>query len=92
MVIEARSSDEGLVVLRDTFFPGWTAEVDGRPAEVEPVHSVFRGVRVGPGQHKVELRYEPLSWRIGWVVSVVSLVALCLVAAMGVRSRRRAGR
>jgi hypothetical protein len=88
VVLSARSRGEGLLVLGDTWFPGWKAEVDGRPVDVERVDYLFRGVRVGPGTHRVELRYEPLSWRIGWITTLVALAGLVAVVVVGVRRRR----
>ena len=75
VVIRARSPGRGLLILSDNDYPGWKATVDGRAADVERVDYLFRGVALGPGAHTVEFRFEPLSWRIGWIVSLVSLVA-----------------
>jgi hypothetical protein len=88
VTIEADSDGPGLVVLSDNHFPGWKATVDGEPADVERVDYLFRGVRVGAGSHTIELRYEPLSWRIGWIVSLISLAALALALIVGWRRRR----
>jgi Bacterial membrane protein YfhO len=87
VVIRARSPRPGLVVLTDNHFPGWKATVDGRPADVERVNYLFRGVRVGAGTHTVEFRYEPLSWTVGWIVSLVALAGLLAMLAIGVRRR-----
>jgi uncharacterized membrane protein YfhO len=54
---------------------------------VERVDYLFRGVRLGNGEHVVEFRYEPLSWRIGWIVSVIALAGLALAVFLGVRRR-----
>jgi Bacterial membrane protein YfhO len=89
VVVRARASVPGLVVLGDNHFPGWKAEVDGRPATITRVDYLFRGVRVGPGTHTIEFRYEPLSWTIGWIISIVSLVALLLAVGIGRRRRSR---
>lgn len=86
--IDATAARTGVLVLSDNDFPGWTATVDGRPAPVERVDYVFRGVRVGPGAHHVEFRYAPVSWRLGWIVTVVALVGLVVAVAVGVRRRR----
>jgi hypothetical protein len=88
VVVRARSTGPGVLVLGDNHFPGWKAEVDGRPADVERVDYLFRGVRVGPGAHTVEFRYEPLSWTLGWFVSVLSLAALAVAIVVGRRRRR----
>jgi hypothetical protein len=84
--IDARLTRPGVVVLGDNWFPGWKAEVDGRPARVERVDYVLRGVVVGTGPHRVEFRYEPASWRMGWIISLLSLAA---IAAGLLISRRR---
>jgi hypothetical protein len=90
VVVRARAGGPGLLVLGDNYFPGWKAEVDGRPVAVERVDYLFRGVRVGAGEHTVVFRYEPLSWRVGWLVSLVSLVGLVVALSVGLRRRRRA--
>jgi hypothetical protein len=88
--LRVQTSRPGLVVLDDTFFPGWAASVDGRESPVERVDYVLRGVRVGAGSHTVEFRYEPLSWTLGWIISLVALGGLLIATLAGWR-RRRAG-
>jgi hypothetical protein len=92
VVASATASRRSLLVLTDVHYPGWKARVDGKPAPIERVDYLLRGVAVPPGRHEVEFRYEPLSWRIGWIVSAISLAALAAVAAVGVRRRRVQGR
>jgi uncharacterized membrane protein YfhO len=87
--IDARLSRPGLVVLGDNWFPGWKAEVDGRPVDVERVDYVLRAAAVDRGRHTVEFSYRPASWRIGWIVSLLTLMAL---AAALLLHRRAAGR
>jgi uncharacterized membrane protein YfhO len=68
-------------------YPGWKVTLDGEPADLHRVDYLLRGTTLPPGSHRVEFRYEPLSWRIGWIVSLLGLVGL--VAAVGVALRRR---
>src|SRR5205814_661064 len=65
VVVRAGADRLGLLVLPDSYFAGWKAKVDGRDAPVERVDYMFRGVRLTPGAHEVEFRYEPASFRIG---------------------------
>ena len=65
-----RRPRRSLLVLTDVHYPGWKATVDGREAPIERVDYLLRGVPCPPGEHTVELRYEPASWRVGWIVSV----------------------
>jgi hypothetical protein len=89
VVVRATSSGQGLLVLGDNWFPGWKAKLDGKSVPVERVDYTYRGVRVGPGAHTVEFSYEPASWTIGWITSLLSLVALGALVAVGLRRRRR---
>jgi hypothetical protein len=88
VVLRARSAGEGMLVLGDNHYPGWKAKVDGKDADITRVNYLFRGVRVGPGTHTVEFRYEPLSWRAGWIISLLSLLALIAALVIGARRRR----
>ena len=49
----------GTLVLADSWYPGWTATVDGVPAPVEKADVVYRGVRLSPGPHTVMFDYDP---------------------------------
>jgi hypothetical protein len=88
--IAVRARRPAVVVLSDPWFPGWKATVDGRDAKIERVDYVLRGIRVPAGAHRVEMRYAPASWRIGWIVSLVGLAAIAATALVGLRRRRRA--
>jgi len=86
--IAARSRGAGLLVLSDLDYPGWKARVDGEEVEIEPVDYLLRGVPLASGTHRVEFLYEPLSWRIGWMLTLAGLVAVCLLTFLGLRRRR----
>jgi hypothetical protein len=59
--IVATSMEGGLLVLHDTFYPGWIAEIDGQPASILRADVLFRGVEVPPGPHRVTFRFAPFS-------------------------------
>jgi len=79
--IHAEMACDGMVVLSDTFYPGWKATVDNKPARVYEVDLAMRGVLVPTGSHAIEYRYEPGSVRIGALLSVIGIVGSCLIAA-----------
>jgi uncharacterized membrane protein YfhO len=78
-----------MVILTDTWFPGWSATVDGKRAKIERAYGVVRGVVVDPGNHTIEMRYRPLSVYIG---AGLSLLALGIVIVAVRSSDARAGR
>ena len=47
-----------VVLLKESFDPGWTVTVDGRPEPTEMVAPAYVGVRVGAGHHVVVFRYQ----------------------------------
>ena len=84
--LEAEATRRALVVLSDVHYPGWHATVDGREAPIERVDYLLRGVPVDAGAHRIVLTYRPASWRIGWIVTL--LTALGLLAAVWKSARR----
>ncbi len=65
LVIRAEMSCYGMVVLSDTFYPGWRARVDHRPAQIYEVDGAMRGVVVPGGKHEITMRYRPVSLYLG---------------------------
>jgi hypothetical protein len=86
--IDVSGSEGSLVVVSDAYFPGWRAEVDGKPAPVLQADAALLGVAVGPGDHRIELTYGvPGAAMAGRAVTGATLAALLLAVPL---SRRRA--
>ena len=49
----------GTLVLADSWYPGWTAQVDGAAAEILKADVVYRAVTLGPGPHTITFDYDP---------------------------------
>jgi hypothetical protein len=85
VVVRAGARRTSLLVLTDSWFPGWRAELDGRPAEVYRVNYLLRGVRLPAGTSEVTFTYRPTSYRLGWVTSLVAFLAILAAAFFGWR-------
>ena len=84
VVIEAKLDAPGLLILSDTFYPGWAATVDGRNAKIYRANFLFRAVHLDPGAHRVEFRYHPpLRFYLALVVSMLTLVGAVAVVWRG---------
>ncbi len=81
VVVRADLASDGLLVLADTFYPGWLATVDGAPAPILRANLLFRAVALTPGSHEVTFTYRPSNWRIGAAISLLTLLALLAIAA-----------
>lgn len=64
------------LILSDSHFPGWKAFVDGSERDILRANLAFRAVPLQPGETSVEFRYEPLSVRLGALLSLVGLLIL----------------
>jgi hypothetical protein len=64
ITIRAEMACKGLLVLNQTFYPGWQVLVDGRPARIEEADGALQSVLVDPGNHRVDFRYRP--WNVYW--------------------------
>jgi hypothetical protein len=86
--LRATSARPAWLVLTDTYYPGWRATVNRRPAPVLIANYAFRAVRIPGGESMVTLTYEPASYRIGLFVGL--LAAAVAVAAVSLSLARRA--
>jgi Bacterial membrane protein YfhO len=90
VVIRSRADAASLLVLSDIHYPGWNATVNGRDVDIERVDYLLRGIPVPAGASIVEMRYEPLSFRIGWIVSLAALLGVAAALVLHRRRRRAA--
>jgi ADP-ribose pyrophosphatase YjhB (NUDIX family) len=85
--IEATADAPGLLVLADSFYPGWRADVDGVEADIVAANHLFRGVALPPGTHRVRFVYRPASVAIGAAASLVGLLVLAGLLVFSWRGR-----
>jgi hypothetical protein len=79
--LQVNAPRAGLIYAADSWMPGWSARVDGRPAEILPANYAFRAVAVPAGRSEVELSYWPPGLTPGLVVTLASALALGGVVA-----------
>jgi Bacterial membrane protein YfhO len=86
--IETEADEPAILMLNDTYYPGWRALVNGKPTPILQADYLFRGVIVPAGHTVVDFEYVPTSFRLG---ATISLAALALLAVpLVVRRVRRA--
>ena len=89
--VEATLDAPGMLVLADSYYPGWRALVDGEEVESRPVNHLFRGVPLDAGSHRVRFEYRPLSVLAGGVISALGIGTLIALIAWGHRRPRSSG-
>ncbi len=86
----AESKNGGLLVFSEIYYPGWTATVDGKPAELGRVNYILRALPLTPGKHEVVLDFHPASVKTTETVAYVAGgLLLLLIVAGGVMAVRR---
>ncbi|MFA5775948.1 MAG: YfhO family protein [Patescibacteria group bacterium] len=78
--ISAQSKGKSLLVLSNTYYPGWEAYIDGKSAQILKTNVTSRGVFLTDGQHDVEFRYVPKTLYYGGLISLISLAVSLVVA------------
>jgi len=78
--LDCNLASAGMVVLSDVYYPGWKLTVDGEPAPVYRANRLMRGAAVPAGTHKLVYTFEPMSFRIGLILSVVSIISAASLA------------
>ncbi|WP_314314418.1 YfhO family protein [Hoylesella marshii] len=79
LTYDATSTDGGVIVFSEIFYPGWTATIDGQPAELGRVNYILRALNVKPGTHKIELSFRPKSVNTTESIAYIAFAVLILI-------------
>jgi hypothetical protein len=87
VTIRVHAPAPGFLFLADQYFPGWTARVNEREAEILRANHTFRLVEVPAGESEVAFVYRPASFYRGRLISVVTLGVLAALWSFARRGR-----
>jgi hypothetical protein len=82
VIVRTECSSEGLLVLRDSWYPSWLAFIDEKRAPILRINGCFRGVIVPAGEHMVRFVYHPI---LVYVAGGVSFAATLLITVVCVQ-------
>jgi len=93
VALTVQTERDGLLILSDSWYPGWEATVDGRKRRIFPTDLIMRGVFLESGRHEVVFTFHSRSFRWGIIfsVTVFGLAAIVFAAAF-IRRKFREGR
>ena len=94
LTYEVNSGKGGIVVFSEVYYPGWTATIDGEPAELGRVNYILRALNVKPGKHEVVLSFFPKSVdtteTIAYTAYAILILVLAGAAFMAYRRKQKA--
>jgi Bacterial membrane protein YfhO len=92
MVVTAEAPQDGYLLVADTFYPGWTARVDGTPTPVYRADLSVRAVPLPRGRHEIRFSYDPPGFRRGAWITLLSVSTLLLWIGGAAYADRRSRR
>ncbi len=90
-VYRLTNPEPGILLVTESFFPGWRAELNGLPVKILRANYAARAVLVPGGGGELVFHFQPESYRIGRVISATSF-CFAVIALIFLRRRRLAVR
>ena len=86
--IKFTAPQPAVLVLLDSYYPGWEARVDEKPVRILQANAFFRAVRVPAGRHQVRFEYRPSHWRLAWGLTAGTALLVGLLWIIPQRLRK----
>jgi hypothetical protein len=83
--VRAAGETAQMIVVAQSYHPGWRVSVDGTPGRVERVDGDFLGCLLPPGDHQVVFRFRPISLVAGQAISTLALALLAMGAVVALK-------
>jgi uncharacterized membrane protein YfhO len=76
VILSINTPSRGILVLSDTFYPGWKAFVDWEETEIMKANVVMRAVVMPEGEHLVKFVYDPIPFNYGLRLGLCTLICI----------------
>lgn len=61
------------LIISKTYYPGWKVYIDGKLGSLTQGNSALMAAFIPSGNHQVKLKYDPLSFKIGFYITALTL-------------------
>jgi hypothetical protein len=79
LMLQATTEGNSLLVLSDTYYPGWKAFVDGKKTKIYRADYAFKALPLSTGTHRVEFVYDPLSFKLGALFTILGIIGCAVI-------------
>ncbi|NCU04764.1 MAG: YfhO family protein [Chitinophagaceae bacterium] len=81
---ESNAATNQFAVFSEIYYTaGWNAYIDGKQAQIVKTNYALRGLAIPAGKHKIELRFEPKSYKLGDTLLLISSLLVYLIVLGG---------
>jgi hypothetical protein len=87
--LQVMAAENGLLVLSDTYYPGWKAFVNGKETRIYRADYTFKAIPLNAGVHRVEFVYDPISFKLGAGATLLGIL-VCIFFGWAARRTRKA--
>jgi hypothetical protein len=77
--IKAKVSAPQMLFISDNYYPGWKVYVNNKETKIYRADYTFRSIYLPKGSHVVRFEYDPMSFKLGYIVSSLSFIVLLLI-------------
>ena len=82
IVIDVSAKSPAFLRLSDTYYPGWIAYINNEKTKILRSDYILRALKVPTGEHRVKFIYRPLSFYIGSIVTILSLLLFVIYSIL----------
>lgn len=83
ITVQTTATQPAFLVLSDSYYPGWQATIDGKPAPLYATNVLFRGLEIPAGEHEIIFTYWPTHFTLAIWLSITGLILLCGLFLLG---------
>ncbi|MBZ0293760.1 MAG: YfhO family protein [Anaerolineae bacterium] len=87
--IQIDTPENAILSIAHPGYPGWQATIDDTPAPILRAYGALSALEIPAGEHSVRFTYDPLSYRIGVLLSLFTWVGIGILALWFVIRRSR---
>ncbi len=89
--IITNSPTNAILSVAHPYYPGWVATIDDQPVTILRAYGALTAVAVPVGSHSIVFKYDPLSYKLGAIISLVAWISVIVMGGMSLyRGNRHA--
>lgn len=79
ITILANLDGDGLLILADSYYPGWKAYVNKQEVQIYAANMNQKAIYLNKGIHTIIFKYQPSSIKTGSIITLISLLTLVCI-------------